>query len=139
MDLENIPYTRHEYLAGPEERTGALLTLLYDIPYFGACGIFPPLHILNQILLSGGGDGGMSPGASWEPFSISEAEYATLIELVRFTPVSEIRPFARYAFVGFRFDSSFDHMQHWPGWMKAVCNRHRDQWHRELRRAGVMR
>src|SRR5690349_5190456 len=84
MDLKNIPYKRHAYLgrSRSEVRKGALLTLLYDIPYFGACGIFPPLHILNQILLSGGGDGGMSPSASWKPFSISEAEYATLVDSV---------------------------------------------------------
>ena len=92
MNLQKITYKRHEYLgrSKSEVRKGSLLVLFYDIPYFGACGIFPPLHILNQTLSSGGGDGGMSPGASWKPFTVSEEDYARLVEEVRSTPVSEI-------------------------------------------------
>ncbi len=36
---------------------------------------FPPLHILNEELLSGGADRGMSGGCFWKPFKISEEEY----------------------------------------------------------------
>jgi hypothetical protein len=33
-------------------RKGTLLMLVYDIPYFPACGVFPPLHILNQVFFT---------------------------------------------------------------------------------------
>jgi hypothetical protein len=110
---------------------------VYDIPYFPPCGIFPPLHILNQVFSEGGGDGGMSPGASWKPFKISAEEYSSLIGELRSTPLTEIKPHARYVWIPVKFDPSFDHIQEWIEWMKAVCRKHRDSWHEELEKAGV--
>jgi hypothetical protein len=72
----------------------SLLALVYDIPYFPACGIFPPLHIINQFFSSGGGDSGMSPGASWKSFTLIQKEYGDLVAAVRETPISEIESFA---------------------------------------------
>lgn len=48
IDTE-IDYLRHEYHSGPEAARGTLLSLVYDIPYFSGCGVFPPHHVINQI------------------------------------------------------------------------------------------
>src|SRR5687767_13727051 len=81
--LRRVRYVRHEFPGRTAKREDSLLVLVYDIPYFGACGVFPPLHLLNQLLLRGGSQGGMSPGATWQPFSLSEQEYQDLVEAVR--------------------------------------------------------
>ncbi len=52
----------------------------------------------------------MSHGTSWEPFTISEDEYAALVDAVQSTPISEIKPYARYAFVALKFDRSLDNI-----------------------------
>jgi hypothetical protein len=132
--MKTIKYMRHEYINEPRSFEHSLLAFIYDIPYFGACGIFPPFHILNQIFLSGGGDGGMSPGASWEPFTISKEEYHQLCEAVKNTPVSEIKPYARYAWIPMKFDSEFYHIEDQNEWMRIVCEKHRDSWHAELKK-----
>jgi len=53
-NLREVRYERYEHRGGENSiHTGTLLTFVYDIPYFDACGEFPPLRIANQILLSG--------------------------------------------------------------------------------------
>ncbi len=56
---DDIIYTRHEPFYEPEEIVGDMFQFVYDILYFCACGVFPPLHIINQRMAGGGGDGGM--------------------------------------------------------------------------------
>lgn len=141
--VKEITYKRYEYtsaLVGDEDtiHTGTLLTFVYDIPYFDACGVFPPMHIANQIFLRGEAGGGMSPGTSWEPFTVTDAEYGTLIEAIQDTPLEEIKPHARYAFVKFKFDHSLDGIGTWLEWFSACCEKHRQSWHQELRDAGAM-
>ena len=70
----------------------------------------------------------MSPGASWEPFSISKEEYDALVEAIKATPISEIKPYARYSWLPFIFDEEFDHILDRYKWMKAVCEKHRDDY-----------
>src|SRR5688500_14780777 len=85
--LRRVRYVRHPGPGhGPQPFENSLLAFLYDIPYFGACGVFPPFHLLNQLLLRGGSQGGMSPGATWEPFSLTPAEYRDLVNAVRGVP-----------------------------------------------------
>ena len=50
------------------------------------CGQFPPLHILNEELLSGGRDQGMSGGAHWKPFEVSGKEYEEIKEELLTSP-----------------------------------------------------
>lgn len=134
--LREIAYKRYEFHADEDEdRYGTLLIFVYDIPYFGACGVFPPLHITNQIFSRGTSGGGMSPGADWEPFTISADEYAALVDAVQHTPISEIKPHARYASLPFKFDHSFDELSDWLDWIKAVCKKHRKEWHEQLKEA----
>jgi hypothetical protein len=122
-----VKYVRHEFHGDDEPCEGPLLHLVYDIPNLDALGVFPPLHILNGKLSSGGGDGGMSPGASWEPFIITATEYQLLTDRIRTTPLDAIRPYARYADVPFVFDPRFDHIQDRYAWMSAVCDEHRSR------------
>lgn len=136
--LRTIKYRRHEFRHKPRAYEGTLLTFIYDIPYFPACGVFPPPHVINQVFSRGGGDGGMSPGASWEPFTISEEEYLALKEAVAETPIVEIAPLARYAHARLKFDPEFDHIEDQLEWTTAVCEKHRESWHAELRAAGKL-
>ncbi|HTT23322.1 MAG TPA: hypothetical protein VMG82_30625 [Candidatus Sulfotelmatobacter sp.] len=137
-----ITYTRYEFTAAQADEedtvhTSDLLTFVYDIPYFGACGIFPPRHVANEMFQRGTIGGGMGPGTSWEPFTVSEDEYAALVEAIQETPVDTIKPHARYAFVKFKFDASLDGIDSWYAWVSACCKKHRESWHRELRNAGA--
>ena len=131
-----VEYNRHEY-NDSEKREARLIYFIYDIPYFGGCGILPPLHIINQIFKHGGDEGGMSPGATWNPFEISEEEYNKLVEDVFSTDLEEIAPFARYAEVKFKIDNSFDHIKDMFDWISATCEKHRADWHKELKRKGI--
>src|SRR5690349_16144902 len=141
--IKEITYKRYEYTSalvadGDTSHTGTLLTFVYDIPYFAACGVFPPLHIANQIFRRGEAGGGMSPGTSWKPFTVTRAEYDALVEAIRNTPLVKIQPHARYAFVKFKFDHSFDGIETLREWFSACCKKHRQAWHQELRDAGAM-
>jgi|GEM_PF-4740571 len=155
--LRRVRYLRHEGM-GRGDRAGSvensLLAFVYDIPHFGACGVFPPFHLLNQLLLGGGGEGGMSPGTTWKPFSISAEEYQDLAEAVRTIPPEKLRKRARFAHIQFIFDPEFDGeastYPKYPGfqklpfvppelkeyfeWMTAVCAKHRHRYHDEIKR-----
>jgi hypothetical protein len=131
--MRSVMYKRYEYTSarvGDENtvHTGSLLTFVHDIPYFDACGVFPPLHVANQIFSRGQAGGGMSPGTEWKPFTISEHEYEMLVQAVKLTPISEIKPHARYAFLPLKFDHTFDDISDWRDWLVAVCKKHRNEW-----------
>lgn len=131
-NTHNIEYTRHEFHHNPEKVRGDLFTLVYDIPYFGACGVFPPMHITNLIFLSGGGDGGMSPGASWEPFVLNDAQYNELLKKVLNEPSEKLKAKARFYHIQFIQDSSFDHIKQQEDWVEKVCKKHRERYHLEI-------
>jgi hypothetical protein len=161
--LRRVRYFRHHGMwhgdrADPMENS--LLAFVYDIPYFGACGVFPPFHLLNQQLRRGGSHGGMSPGATWEPFELSPEEYRDLVEAVRTVPPESVRDRARYAHLAFTFDPAFDgrletypvraEPQKWhqrlpadlkehAEWAGAVCSKHRERWEADMKRAGFRR
>jgi hypothetical protein len=138
MNLREIEYTRHEHTRRDEGRKNNLLMFVYDIPYFPACGVFPPLHILNQVFSAGGNVGGMGPGATWKGFTISPEEYGVLVRALKETPISKIQLLARFAMVPMKLDPSFDHFQDQAEWMKAVCEKHRKEWHAALRETGFL-
>ena len=133
--MKAIEYYRHEFHGDPEKVTGDMLSFVYDVPYLPACEVFPPLHILNRILIEGGGDGGMSPGASWEPFELTEEEYSELWSEIDKTDVSSLSDKARYAEVKFIRDPEFDNITDRFEWMEKVCEKHRDRYMRESGRA----
>lgn len=123
VEMRRIAY-KHTFFHSDEPREGSLLTFLYDIPYFPPCGVFPPFHLLNQYLSTGGSDGGMSPGAIWEPFAITPDEYAQLVDAIESTSLGEIKPHAHYAVKKPLFDHEFDGLQNYFLWLLAVCEKH---------------
>lgn len=130
--MKKISYLRTEFHANDQKVENDLLAFVYDIPHLGACGIFPPLHILNEILRSGGGDGGMSPGAIWTPFEITEEEYEELTNEIGSTKPEELKHLARYCNIQFEFDPDFNSVKDRFKWMEAVCEKHRESYHLKL-------
>jgi hypothetical protein len=123
-EMRRVQY-KHTFIHGDDEpREGSLLTFMYDIPYFPPCGVFPPFHLLNQQLSSGGTDGGMSPGAIWEPFTITVEEYSQLVEEIQSTPLDSIKPHAHYAFAKLVFDHELDGLQDYFTWLVAAGAKH---------------
>ena len=123
---DDIRYTQHEFHHQPQQATGSLVVLVYDIPYFSGCGVFPPLHVINQIFASGGGDGGLSPGASWDPFQINSSTYSLLIDEIRELAPSDLAGRARYTQLKYIEDPSFDVSEDRCEWAEAACDKHRD-------------
>ena len=132
-EMRRVQYV-HTFLHGDDEpREGSLLTFMYDIPYFPPCGVFPPFHILNQQLSSGGSDGGMSPGAIWEPFTITSEEYTKLVEAIESTPLDVIKPHAHYAIAKPIFDHELDGLQDYFTWLMAAGAKHGARYREEAR------
>ncbi|MDG5816727.1 hypothetical protein QA601_16640 [Chitinispirillales bacterium ANBcel5] len=46
-----------------EKRISFLYQFLLDVPYLMIRGVIPSLDAVNEVLMRGGGDGGMGPGA----------------------------------------------------------------------------
>ncbi len=135
--MRRVQYFREEIHHDLEPRESSLLSFVYDIPYFPPCGVFPPFVLLNQFLALGSCGGGMSPGTSWEPFSVSEEEYAELVQALETTALPQIKPHARYAWVRPILDPSLDHVDLYLVWALAVGLKHREVWKAALRSAGV--
>lgn len=72
----------------------------------------------------------MSPGAIWTPFEITKEEYAELVNAVTTTPPDELSKNARYCKIQFEFDAEFDDIGDWLAWLNAVCQKHRENYHR---------
>ncbi len=106
-----------------------LVSFVYDVPYLAACGIFPPYHILNQVLSKGGGDAGMSPGASWEPFSLSQDEYGELLRVIENTDPSKLK--SRFTLVKYKRDLELENITKYLEWMNKACKKHREWFFKE--------
>lgn len=109
-----------------------LEAFVFEVPHFGACGVFPPLKVLNQMFDLGTMGGGMSPGARWSPFSISEDEYQELLGMV-LEPPSESSICTRRPWQCFIVDNDFDVYTTLDAWRTAACGRYRERWHEFLR------
>jgi len=130
--MRTITYLSHEFHGVPEALNAELPAFVYDIPYFGACGIFPPFHIINGIFESGGAEGGMGPGATWKPFRIIEAEYEELVKAIEALDPKSLMKKVRFGQVKFAFDVELKTETEWETWMQKACDRHREAWHRKM-------
>ena len=54
-------------------------------------GVIPPLVVLNEVLQQGSCGGGMSPETAWKPFTITEDEYAELVEALTTLDLAEAK------------------------------------------------
>lgn len=110
----------------PHDREVPLSVFIYDVPYLLVCrNVLPPLHHLNHILKEGGNAGGMGPGATWEPFTISKSEYEELVKEVAIGDLNGIKKVVRFADGRAVTDDSFDHIKDYFEWRKAVSEKHR--------------
>lgn len=50
--------------------------------YLFTGGHIPPLRIINSFLATGRSDHGMSGGAEWEPFALTDAEFENLVNFL---------------------------------------------------------
>lgn len=128
-----VRYMRHEFRFDPETCEAPLWAFLYDIPHLAACGIFPPRHLLNVKLKTGGGDSGMSPGASWEPFELSESEYAETVAKVLNPDRVVLKRYARFIDQHWTLDPTLDHYTDWLAWFSTACAKHRSAYHARLK------
>jgi hypothetical protein len=126
--MRELAYTRHEPGDKPRRLKRSLLEFVYDVPHLAPCGVFPPLHILNDLLRTGGGDAGMSPGASWEPFELDAGEYEALAKAVLDTSPTTFGSSPRFAQVQLMFDHDFDYIVDRMVWNRAVSEAHQQQW-----------
>ncbi len=126
--ISTIRYTRHEFHHLSEVREASLAVFCYDVPYLIVFNIFPPLPILNQLFMTGGSQGGMSPGATWIPFQINSAEYDALLPQVLYPDLATLQQHARYALFPCVLDHAFDAITDRFTWMQAVSAKHRDDY-----------
>lgn len=77
--------------SGEISTSGTLIELLEAIPYLLRTRI-PPRLVLKQILKQGLVDAGMSGGIRWEPFNLSEAEYAELADALEKKGLKRVNP-----------------------------------------------
>ena len=74
---------------------------------------FPPLHILNEELMSGGRDQGMSGGCFWKPFRLFSEEYNELSEEMLTNPDYDLS-----------YDGKLASKQKLSQWCGAVISHH---------------
>ncbi len=130
--MREIEWVQYEPHYDPKKMSGNIITFVYDVPYLAACGIFPPRHILNQVLSEGGGDSGMSPGSSWKPFSLSENEYNELLSEIEDTDPASLN--ARFTFVKYKRDPELEKTNKHLDWMRKACEKHREWFFNEQKK-----
>lgn len=114
-----VKYWEEEHGRGDEPREAPLWQFLRALPYLGACGIFPPCHLLNEVLRGGRAGGGMSPGAHWDPFEITQAEYDAVMPLILTPPEP-----SRFEWEVFQRDPELDQFSTYQEWMRAAAAKH---------------
>jgi hypothetical protein len=122
--MREIKYLRHEFHHKPEKRLEALPHFVLDIPYLFLSGVIPPLTVLNSVLSRGGGDGGMSPRASWEPFTLTEVEYSELVEELLTLNTADAKKHARFVPRDLQEDLTLHHHSEFIHWLRAAKEKH---------------
>ena len=77
------------------------------------CKQFPPFHILNEELMTGGSDQGMSGGCYWKPFELSKEDYDLLRDEMLTNPELEME-----------YDQSLEEKATLRKWCGAVLSKH---------------
>jgi len=118
-------YQQTQYRHPRKDVAADLLFFLNNLPYSFVWQVFPTLSVLNDALGSGGSDGGMSLGAIWDLFEVTEDEYSELVASIESEP--SVAGTERY-FSGkhFQFDTEFDHYRSWEEWTEAVSRKYRE-------------
>jgi len=73
----------HATVSGQFPEKGDTVSLLHEIPYLLISEVIPSKEILNEILATGLQDAGMSGGAKWQPYNISQSEFEKLVKSLK--------------------------------------------------------
>lgn len=100
---------------------GTLADLVIDMPHLMPWGVIPPLHVLNEYLLTGGDKGGMGPGVTWRPFQITDHEYTELVDVLVQLDTTAARTQHPYvAAPALIVDATFHHCADYLTWVRAT-------------------
>src|SRR5215217_5140998 len=122
--MKQIQYVRHEFHHEPERRLAPLQYFVLDIPYLLLTSVIPPLTVLNGVLEDGGGDAGMSPGASWKPFTLTETEYTELVDELLTLDIDVAKKYARFVPSELKEDRTLHHHTSLISWLRAAKEKH---------------
>ena len=76
--MREISFTVLGGVGGESEDHGTLVDLLSAVPYLLTAQVVPPMRVVNDLLIKGIYDAGMSGGCEWEPFQIDASEWNDL-------------------------------------------------------------
>lgn len=120
-----IKYSRWSFAPKYDgDREEPFSTFLHDLPHLTACNVFPPLHILNVILLKGKAGGSLSPDFLWEPFEISKQEYQEILPKLLDPDWAVLRKKLWRFRLPMKHDPEFDNIADHYLWRTAVCEKH---------------
>jgi hypothetical protein len=121
-EMKTITYKTHWSAGAGVKRKLPLSEFILDIFLIGADGVLPPFHVLNEFLQEGGNNGGMSPGTTWKPFTITESEYDELVEtLLRLNVEDAKRTHPYINFMKIQVDESLHHHPTYYQWQAGIA------------------
>ena len=122
-----IKYKKHWSYLGPATKAeGSLAEFVLDVLYLMENGIIPPVHVLNEVLRSGGNNGGMGPGTTWRKFEIDDAEYEELVSALLSFDVSKAKKKHPYLYANHIVrDEELENCVDYLSWLRAVSEKHK--------------
>lgn len=123
MSSRIIEYVQHDDRAPSRHAEAPVWAFLFDIGYLGGCGVFPPLHLLNQVLLTGGKHPGVT-GTSWEPFELSRDEYTAILPSILSPDTVALQKYSRFPWQRFGLDGELDGCTDYIDWQRKACAKH---------------
>jgi hypothetical protein len=125
--MRTVTYkTFWSYAGRGQTKRGTLADLVLDIPYLLPWGVIPPLHVLNEHLATGGTNGGMGPGTTWKPLTITPDEYTDLVAYLLGLDSEAVRPQHPYLYAKtLQVDPAFDHCTTFALWIHETAEKYR--------------
>lgn len=105
--MQKISFTVLGGVGGSSKQHGTVVDLLSAVPYLLTARLILPLHVVNDVLIKGIYDAGMSGGCKWEPFQIDASEWNELRRAFEASQSGEAHEFVEP-----------------PEWVKTI-----DDWH----------
>lgn len=92
--MKSIQYKQSEFLMPWKWRKKKPLHLfILEIPYGLYFSVIPGFDAINDLLSTGGGNGGMGTGVMWEPFQITKEEYTDIIKTWKTSDIRRVLKF----------------------------------------------
>jgi hypothetical protein len=126
--MRTVKYKTHWSYLGPGiKKENTLAEFLLDVLYLmERHGVVPPLHVLNEVLRTGGSNGGMGPGTTWRGFKISEVEYAELVDALLAMNIAQARKEHPYVmFERIIIDEELNNASTYSEWLRRLGEKYR--------------